>query len=593
MATSLSREIRFMSDDLIDFMDEEDSIQETETTVNKRLLKVLVVDDEEDMHSVTRLSLKGLSFDIFDISLIHAYSGHEAYQVLQEQADIAVILLDVVMESDFAGLDLVQKIREELHLEKLRIILRTGQPGNAPEVETIEKYNINDYRSKTELSREQLYACIMTALRSYDQLERLDNLAFKDALTQVYNRNGLIRLLDFFAPKDGFDYSLVIINIDQFSALNDNFGPLHGDNYLKILTDKLSAIHEITVLARLNSDQFAFLVQSHEKDIPPILDKIRQPLMVNTMKHEVQFGSGIALWNSKVTSTELIAHATIALKKAKQTGINQDVVFTDYMIKVLRERSQMLSSLQQDFQKNRLFMVYQPQLNLSTNTVIGAEALVRWQDASGHMVSPDVFIELAEQSGFIINLGEWILRKTFSDCKPLLDKYPDFRIGVNVSALQFLQSDFVNTVTKALKEQNIQGHNVNLEITESIGVLEFDDLTVRLKQLKELGISISIDDFGTGFSNLSYLENLHIDRLKIDKIFVSKLETQSGRSIIEMIINLGKNLKMNVLAEGVETERQQSLLLDMGCVESQGFLHSHPISLKQLEIWLHNRIAST
>ncbi len=578
-----------MSNDVIDFMDEDSPEQEVQDALIKKPLKVLVVDDDDDMHAVTRLSLKGLSFDIFSISLIHAYSGHEAYQILQEQSDIAVILLDVVMESDFAGLELVRKIREELYLDKLRIILRTGQPGYAPEIKTIERYNINDYRSKTELSRERLYGCIMNALRSYDQLEKLDTLAFKDSLTQTYNRNGLVRLLDFFAPKDGFDYSLVVIDIDQFSAINDSFGPLHGDNFLKALSDRLLTFNEITVLARLSSDQFAFIVQLHEKDIEPILDRIRQPLLVGTITHEVQFGSGIALWNDKVNSTELIGHTTVALKKAKQLGINQNVIFTEYMIQVLRERSQLLSSLQQDFQKDRLFLVYQPQLDTLNNQVIGVEALARWQDSSGHMISPEVFIELAEQSGLIIHLGKWILRKAIHDCKPILESNPNFRVGVNVSAIQFFQSDFVSTVTSVLEEQNIKGSSLNLEITESVGVLELKDITHRLQQLQQQDITVSIDDFGTGFSNLSYLESLNVDRLKIDKSFINKLNSNSGKSIIEMIISLGEHLDICVIAEGVETEEQQSLLLEMGCTESQGYLHSHPLSLKQLNEWLGER----
>ncbi|WP_438461988.1 EAL domain-containing response regulator [Marinomonas sp. PE14-40] len=573
-----------MSDDLLVFMDEDHG--EFVPHIEKTKRKVLIVDDDDDMHAMTKLALKGLSFEKYQLEIIHAYSGVEAYKTLEEQSDIAVILLDVVMESEFAGLELVRKIRNELFFDKVRIILRTGQAGYAPELETIEQYDINDYRVKTELTRERLYGCIMTALRSHHQLEKLEKLAFHDELTKLYNRNGFLKSIGQHEINREKGNYLVLINIDQFALLNDHFGTKHGDDFLINFSFLLKENLNMISLARLGADQFALFLEITEAELLEKLVALKCELEVNGTIHQIQFHAGYSSWNPRATALEHLTHSTIALKKAKDSNSYEAVAFSEIMLKALHARSEMLTSLQQDFLKDKLFLVYQPQVDINTHRMIGVESLIRWQDPSGHMISPEVFIELAENSGLIIKLGEWILRKALNETKQFFQDHPHFRVGVNVSPIQFEQDNFIEIVESALKEQGVDGKNLNIEITESVGVVDSEEIKTKLQKLRMLGITISIDDFGTGYSNLSSIDNLNADCLKIDRSFVNKIDTKSGKSIIKMIIDLGSHLGMQVLAEGIETLEQHKKLSSYGCNEYQGYFLSQPLSLRQLEEWM-------
>lgn len=575
-----------MSDDLIIFMEENsDELIPTDEKIRLKR-KILIVDDDEDIHAMTKLALRGLSFKNYQLEILHAYSGIEAYNTLLEQNDIAVILLDVVMENECAGLDLVKKIRNELFLDKTRIILRTGQAGYAPELETIEQYDINDYRVKTELTRERLYGCLMTALRSHNQLEQLEKLAFNDELTSLYNRNGFLKSLSQFETDKIQEHFLILINIDQFALLNDHFGAKQGDDFLIAFAKTLQSTFNAISLARLGADQFALFLAISEESLLNKLLAIKTEMKVNDVTHQVQFHSGYSGWNTKVSPLEHLIHTTIAIKKAKNSNSNQPVAFSKVMLEALHERSEMLSSLQQDFREDRLFLVYQPQVDINTQAIVGVESLIRWQHQSGHMIAPEIFIELAENSGLIIKLGEWILRKALNETKQFVKSHPNFRVGVNVSPIQFEQDNFIDVVKSALAEQGVEGKNLNLEITESVSVIDSVLNKEKLKQLRMLGITISIDDFGTGYSNLSSIDNLNADCLKIDRSFVKKIDTNSGKSIIKMIINLGSHLGMQVLAEGIETLEQHKKLMSYGCDEYQGYFLSHPLSLTQLEAWM-------
>jgi len=228
-----------MQDELFQF-----AAESTELTLPKAILpalKLLVVDDDSDVHTVTELLLRDLTFDGHRLHLLHAYSSAEAFAVLQNTPDIAILLLDVVMESDDAGLKLVQQIRETLHRKKIRIILRTGQPGYAPELTTIANFDINDYKTKTELTRERLYTCLMAAARSYLQLAQLEQLAYEDHLTGLNNRNGLLKAMEI-AAAGGQVHTLLLLDLDHFSMLNDSFGNELADQFLQQVAQRLNAI---------------------------------------------------------------------------------------------------------------------------------------------------------------------------------------------------------------------------------------------------------------------------------------------------------------------------------------------------------------
>jgi len=248
----------------------------------------------------------------------------------------------------------------------------------------------------------------------------------------------------------------------------------------------------------------------------------------------------------------------------------------------------MMHALRSAFQERELFVVYQPQIDLVDKKPIGAEAMLRWKTKDGTFVSPDRFIPIAEYSGLIVELGEWVLREA---CRELVRLhgagFPDFRMSVNVSQVQFRHPQFLATLRSALRDTGVRADLLELEITESMAMEEPDALIRLLGQIKQTGVSIAIDDFGTGFSSLSYLQRLQADKLKIDRAFVTEITSSArGSSIAELVIQLGRNLGMTVIAEGVEEERQADKLASLGCPLAQGYLFARPMTAEQLGAWL-------
>ncbi|WP_160169818.1 EAL domain-containing response regulator [Marinospirillum insulare] len=578
------------NDELLYFTDELETSADASQDDPAAVFKVLIVDDDEDIHLATRLTLKNMRFKGRRLEFIDAYSGEEAYYLLQTHPDTAVMLLDVVMETEQAGLNLIGQIRHHLGLQSLRIILRTGQPGYAPELQTVARYDINDYKTKTELTHDKLHVIMMTALRSYLLYEELVTLAYDDALTGLLNRNGLINMLDLqlgiCLDQDEQSLQLALIDLNQFSVLNDTFGTRQGDLLLKAFARRLESQAGCVVAARLNADHFALVYKGDAEQLKA-RESLTEPILFDDIEHPLSFCIGVATCTEGMTGDELLSYATMALKRAKNQGHGSCVIFNPSMVEELRYHSQMLRSLKRDLDLGQLFLEYQPQIDLATSQLLGVEALVRWHPAGGQRIPPDQFIHLAEQSGLIIKLGDWVLQQALLDLQELLPEFPNIRMAVNVSALQFNQPDFETKVAKALKNSGVSGQNLDLEITESVGVLGSLEVENKFTYLKQLGVTLSIDDFGTGFSSLSYLEKLSADRLKIDRSFVAKLDaSDSGQRIVQMIIGLGQRLNLQVLAEGIETNSQLEELKALGCHEGQGYLIARPLALDALLEWI-------
>jgi EAL domain-containing protein (putative c-di-GMP-specific phosphodiesterase class I) len=271
----------------------------------------------------------------------------------------------------------------------------------------------------------------------------------------------------------------------------------------------------------------------------------------------------------------------------------------------IRERVRMMHALRAAFELERLFLVYQPQVDMRTGATLGAEALLRWRTEDGKFVPPDQFIPIAEYSGLIVDIGEWVLRSACFELSHLRKLgYTDFQMAINVSQAQFSHPLFMQTLHRALQDTKAPPECIELEITESMAMKDPELFIRTLQQIKQLGIRISIDDFGTGFSSLSYLQKLNVDKLKIDRAFVNEinemngtgLSEQSGEgSIAKMVVQLGQSLGLAIIAEGVETPNQASTLLSFGCHMAQGYLYAKPMESVHLQKWLADaqRIAHT
>ena len=708
--------------------------------------RILVIDDDEDVHVATTFALANLEMLGRPLVFLHAMSAAEAREVLRRESDIAVILLDVVMDQEDAGLQLVRFIRDECQLREVRIILRTGQPGYAPEMDAIRDYDINDYKTKSELTRIKLFTAVTAAIRSFQQIcaiegsrrgldlivrasaqlmtapdlrsfgegvlsylpqllgmsigsllyqqeagsphqsvyrviaasgqhtkqvglrytdtagtepaarahlahataqrrnlygtncftlyfattacnfvlyadlpsaltesqqqlldvfssslavgfenmrlvARLHDVAFYDPLCHLPNRARLIELLtETLTVKPHHDTTLALVDIDHFAETNDAFGHGFGDLLLLAVATRLqSSLGDQLVVARVGGDTFCLLGDGAQVNPQMILTLFATPFSIDGEAVPLSATVGLLRLAEYVgTGADALKDADIALKRAKTKQRAGHFYFSRSMGVDIRERVRLMHALRSDFGQRKLTLVYQPQIDLTTQAVVGAEALLRWRDDSGNAIAPDLFIPIAENSGLIIELGAWVLQTACEELVRLRALgYCNMMMSVNVSQVQFRHPGFLDTLVTTLQKTGAPATQVELEITESMAMEDPGFLIKTLEQVKRTGVSIAIDDFGTGFSSLSYLQQLQVDRIKIDRAFVNEITGSTrGSSIAEMVIQLGRNLGLVVIAEGVEDERQASILRELGCPLAQGYLFAKPMPPDQLPDWL-------
>ena len=731
-------------DDLV-FLDEAPAAAGVPTPQAQRdRWRILIVDDDADVHSTTTFALGSLEVLGRGLEFVHAYCAAEARELLSRVPGIAVILLDVVMEQPDAGLHLVRHIRETLGLQEVRIILRTGQPGYAPEMDAIRDLDINDYRTKSELTRTKLYTAVAAALRGYQQLyalrrghvaleriarigadlmrldtprdiaravlghaagvllqepdgvlcvsengapqvlgaagacidleggalqhhpdpavrdlvaralrerasqytpERLalyfagksgrdfvaglhvrepitegrrrllevlasvvavgvDNLelvgrlnqaAFYDPLTGLPNRTRLVERLDeLLAGSARTGATLALVDLDHFAESNDALGHQFGDLLLVAVAERLQSQLAGLALARIGGDIFAVLGDATACTPAALHALFAAPFSIDGQDVQVSSTLGLVrLGEHDGSGADALKDADIALKRAKTRQRGGHFYFSRGMGVEIRERVRLMHALRSGFRRGELFLAYQPQIDLASRRPFGAEALLRWRLEDGQLVPPDRFIPIAEYSGLIVEIGAWVLREACAELVRLRAAgHRDFTMSINVSQAQFRHPQFVEVLRRALQDSGAPPDYVELEITESMAMEDPRHLAEILGALKQTGVSIAIDDFGTGFSSLSHLQRLRVDRLKIDRAFVSEITGSArGSRIAEMVIQLGRNLGLTVIAEGVEDERQAQILQALGCPLAQGYLFARPLSPRDLRAWLGGQAA--
>ncbi|MDM7456835.1 MAG: EAL domain-containing protein [Tepidimonas sp.] len=706
---------------------------------------MLVVDDDQDVHAATDFALADTRLLGRPIELLHAHSAQQARTLLAHDRDLAVILLDVVMETPDAGLGLVQHIRHDLGMTTTRIVLHTGQPGHEPEHETLQRYDINDYQSKGEVTRHRLLTTLTTALRSYEQIrtieasrrglqhivegsaalleagelrrladgalaqlarllntapdglvcaqstdatteptvlaragryasqtgqpvepchdhpamdrlraalsqrrsifgpddmvlfipgdgagldlaaylhtgrpletvtkqlidvfcvnlraclrnleliERLRHLAYEDGLLRIPNRTQLIERIDDDTHDARQPRRLALIDIDDFSGINELMGHEFGDRVLQSAAQRLRTLLPSDVLlARVAGNAFAVYGPRGALDPANLSAALTAPLDVDGQPFRVRVSIGSCddeLFEGR--GVNAVRNAQVALKHAKQQHRGRWVAFDRDMAVRSRHRAELLTRLNAAFNENQLFVVYQPQIELASGRLIGMEALVRWRRNDGQLIPPDTFIPVAERSGLIDALGDWVLQTACHDLLRLLRLgFDPGRVAVNVSVIQFGGAAFADRVLSTLERLGLPSQRLELEITESVAMLGEDVVQSVLQRLRAAGLSVAIDDFGTGYSSLAYLERLPLDCLKIDRVFVRRLEQGGEARVAELIAQLGHKLGLRVLAEGIEDETVRQRLLALGCQEGQGFGIARPMAFEPLRAWLEAR----
>ena len=719
------------NDDFL-FIDDSDEDEIFDSAI-KDTWKVLIVDDDPEIHSVTQLALSDLIVLGRHLEYVHAYSGQDACKLIEEHEDIVLVLLDVVMESDDAGLTVVKHIREQLKRVDIRIVLRTGQPGYAPEESVIKDYDINDYKTKTELTRRKLVTTVYAAIRSYQQIDsvtknrqglekiigaaasllelhtvhdyangvlaelkmlvdtsngifcargqgivegaddlslyilgqsglseakvnqklttfdnrdvisqitscfqqkqhffavdsasfylasggfravihleldqalttieiqlievfltniatgyenvhlfqKLRNAAYKDWLTELPNRLDFVNLLDNFCQSDD-DLVSALIDLNHFSDINDGLGQDVGNQLLMAVSARIRALSEDNQLARIGADVFGIIGPKKWVNPETLTALFSQPFSAGEQSLLISASYGFCSKKSAGSrGVKVLNQINIALNLAKKSLHEPYVYYHQEMEDKTLWRLSMIRQLRTDFADNRLELFYQPQLSLTTGKIIGAEALLRWKTADGKFISPAVFIPLAEYSGLIIDIGNWVVDQACQQLNKLAaSQFTDVSISVNVSIPQFKRENFVSTVIEIAQSHKVDTSKLELEITENVLMDEPQIIIDALVKLKAEGISIALDDFGTGFSSLSYLQKLPLDRLKVDRAFVSDIAEPGGSIIADTIINLGKQMSLKVIAEGIETLEQEAELKLLGCDEVQGFYYAKPM----------------
>ena len=428
-----------------------------------------------------------------------------------------------------------------------------------------------------------------------EQRDILDYTAYHDYLTKLANRAQFITILEKTlekAQQQSFQVGLLFIDLDRFKEINDSFGHSVGDLVLCEIADRLNAIAaKDALIARLGGDEFTLIVEDKTNEeiehlVNNIIDIIQKPLTFYATEMYLTCSIGISFFPKDAKDAEsLLRNADTAMYKAKNKGKNTFQFYNQSMTEASIERLQMENHLRRAIEKDELVLYYQPQVDAENHKITGAEVLLRWDDSVLGNVSPAKFIPLAEETGLILPLGDWVLKEAFIQQSKWLQSgmAPDI-LAINIAAKQIYYTDLVATITNLLETYEIDPHTIELEITERI-IVENPDYTIRvLNTLRSLGVRISIDDFGTGYSSLSYLKTLPLDKIKIDQSFIRGIPaSHEDAQIIKTIISLSQGLNKSVIAEGVETEGQKSFLQEAGCSEMQGYLFAKPLPAVEFE----------
>ncbi|MCL6435991.1 MAG: EAL domain-containing protein [Leptolyngbyaceae cyanobacterium HOT.MB2.61] len=569
------------------------------------MTQILVIEDDPNVRTLILKLLQAEGFDTLSAedgrTGVHLATIHEP----------DLIICDIMM-SELDGYEVLSQLRQDSTTAAIPFIFLSAKSERVDLRQGME-LGADDYLTKP-FKRTELLGAIAARLAKQANLtqpyvtemkraaQTLNHLAYRDPLTNLPNRILLHhRLQEAIAQTSRLEKSalapqrliaVLCINLNCFKGINTNLGYSNGDLLLKMVAQRLDQVFgQRGMVARLGGDEFSLLLnnltscQEAEDIAQNVLKTLNEPYNLDGHYVRIESSIGIALYPDNSNNPDrLINQADMAMRSIKARGGGYRF-HTPEMDALAIERQQMESKLNAALANQEFQLYYQPQVNLITGRIIGAEVLLRWHNPELGLVQPDKFIAIAEGTGLIIPIGEWVLKAACAQAKAWqnANRLP-LQISVNLSARQFRQEDLVKKVATTLEEIGLEADVLTLELTET-SVMEDVDITIEiLTKLKEMGIGISIDDFGTGYSSLNYLKRFPIDKLKIDRSFVQDITTDPNNAAIsKAIIAMAQSLQLKVIAEGVETEEQCNFLRQSGCHAMQGYLFSPPLPAEEFE----------
>ncbi|MFK7831508.1 MAG: putative bifunctional diguanylate cyclase/phosphodiesterase [Congregibacter sp.] len=565
--------------------------------------KILVADDDINVRLLSRQCLEAEG-----MLVVEAQDGHSALDTfVHERPDL--VFLDVEMPG-MTGLEVCRRIRAMPQGENIPIMIVTGSDDRKSIDEGFDA-GATQYKTKPVnwalLGRDVHY--MLRASNAFNSLKRQEDrlryLAYFDPLTSLPNRRSFNEQLNRIlkrAETMGTYAALMFIDLDNFKRINDSIGHGRGDRLLVEISkrliselredDAISYLNEKdggpsrgAEIARLGGDEFTVVIGDvhHSEDVERVARRIMQtlsePIPLQTHNPVVTPSIGIALYPQDGGDADsLVRNADTAMYAAKADGRACYRFYNEEMNSKSVEKLKLEEDLRTALQGDQLELRYQPQIDTQTGKVVSLEALVRWKHPERGMVPPSDFIPVAEETGQIIELGEWVMTEVARHCAYWdAIQLKHFRVCINISPLQFNQPDLLHYFRGFLKRTGLSADRLELELTESAIMTDGESNITKLNQLKEMGLELAVDDFGTGYSSLSYLRRFPINTLKIDQSFVADMESSDGAAIVDAIIALSKTLNMRSVAEGIETESQIAYLSERGCELMQGYFFAHPL----------------
>ena len=578
----------------------------------------------------------------------YLYDSKQQYKVLLKSLPIGVMVHDAETRisyanpeahrmfqtglNDISGL-VVTDIEGQIYNEEGKVLEISAHPVNKvllsgkaihniiygykrPKENSPRWYMASAFPQHKQKKIENIVACYIDMTDRRENEAKIQHLAYYDTLTDLPNRTYLENTLERLIAKtlDTHQYSaIVLLDMDNFKVINDSLGHWIGDKMLQEVANRMrihinqdssisqeSTISQECTIARLGGDEFVIAISSlcsNRENFIHIIETITsqvqgifsEPFVIegHQLNSTVSIGIAISPDDGK-NADELLRHADTALYKAKKEGRNAVCYFHREQENELHRRLKIESELRVAIDSNQLRLLYQPKVDVASGAIVGAEALVRWQHPHKGTISPVEFIPVAEESGLIISLGEWVLKEACHQVKHWKEK-PEFkrfqRMSVNVSPFQFNHNNFQTVVESALGESGLNPNFLDLEVTESLLLEHMEETVEKMNYFKAMGISFSIDDFGTGYSSLAYLKRLPVDVLKVDQSFVRDMTTDEGdRAIVKTVLAMASSLHLKTVAEGVETLEHLEILKKLGCLQYQGYLFSKPITAKEFEV---------